>query len=433
MSIFSSTSKRISTVFFTPLILGALLTGCSQDDAQEPEATVIRPVKTLKVSSITGQLRKTYSAIVLPSQQVKLSFRVSGKIIELPIENGMEVKEGDVIAQLDKRDFKAEISRLKSQIKQAVAQTEALKSGARSEDVTALVAAVSAEQAKVNAAQAEFNRTQSLVDKQLIARATLDKDRSTLKIAEADLNVKKQELKKGRSGGRKEDIVAQNAVNERLRSQLKSLEDTLDDTTLRTPFDGVIATRTVENFSNIQAKESVVTLQALGSEVDLVFDIPSSDIVILAKKELNSIVILDSFPNKEFKADKRGFSTEVDVATQTYQGRVFIKPEKGEPILPGMTGRIIISGNVNADDKAVSNTFMLPVSAITSEAGGKPFIWIVNTANNTTSKRSVVLGEASGGSITVVEGLKDSDVVVTAGVSALQDNMMVKPITAIGQ
>ncbi len=56
-----------------------LLVGCGGDDgkSKEPKAAVIRPVKTLTVSSTVGQFKRTYSAVVLPSQQVELSFRVS--------------------------------------------------------------------------------------------------------------------------------------------------------------------------------------------------------------------------------------------------------------------------------------------------------------------------------------------------------------------
>jgi hypothetical protein len=53
-----------------------LLVGCGGDDgkSKEPKAAVIRPVKTLTVSSTVGQFKRTYSAVVLPSQQVDSHF-----------------------------------------------------------------------------------------------------------------------------------------------------------------------------------------------------------------------------------------------------------------------------------------------------------------------------------------------------------------------
>lgn len=423
----------LPTVLFSLLVtlmLGVLLTGCGQDDAPITKEAVVRPVKTTTVNSTANQLRKTYSAIVSPAQQAELSFRVSGKIIKLPINEGMKVKKGDVIAQLDQRDFKADITRLKSDISQANAQMKAMRAGARPEDIAALNAAVKAARSRLNAAQIEFNRTQGLVEKGVLARNTLDKDRSTLEVAQADLDAKKQELRKGKAGGRKEDVSAQRAVIQGLNSQLKSLQDTLADTTLRAPFAGIIATRLVENFSNIQAKETVATLQTFSAELDLVFDVPGADVVQLAAdKELDLKVVLESFPNQEFAAKKRAFSTEPDPATQTYQGRVTIKPTEKQPILPGMTGKVIITGKQSNK----GSVLVIPLSAIASAANGKPFVWVVNTTDNTTSQRNVTLGEASGAMVIISEGLKIGDVVVTAGVSALQEGMKVKPITTIGE
>ncbi len=132
-------------------------------------------------------------------------------------------------------------------------------------------------------------------------------------MAEAELEAKKQELIKGQSGARVEDVAAQEAAIKGLKSTLQSLNDTLSDATLRAPFDGIIATRNVENFSNIQAKEAIATLQAI-STPNLVFDVPA-----LARVGDNNIdlkVVLDSIPGREFIAERNEFSTQADAATQ---------------------------------------------------------------------------------------------------------------------
>ncbi|GAA0399974.1 efflux RND transporter periplasmic adaptor subunit [Cocleimonas flava] len=418
-------------ILLITLSFSLFVSACNGGDNKKPEAkaAVVRPVKTITVKPASNSIKKTYSAVVLATQQVDLSFRVSGKLQQLPIKNGMEVKKGDVIAQLDKRDFQSKITQLKSQINQANAQMKAMKAGARPEDVASLNSAVTAAQAELNQAQIQFNRTAELVKKQVIARNELDKDRSALTVAKANLNSKKQELRKGKAGGRKEDVSAQVAVIQGLQSQLKNLEDTLADATLRAPFDGRISSRQVENFANVQAKESIATIQKTSSEIDIVFNIPAPDIVVLVpiKDQLKSTVVLDSYPGKEFPAEQREFSSEADSATQTYQGRVAIKTSEGEPILPGMTGNLIVTGNSGKSD-----VYSLPVSAIASQPSGQPFIWVVDDANKV-SKRDVTIGEASGANVAVSKGIQAGDVVVTAGISALQDSMTVKPITAVGE
>jgi len=76
----------------------SLLTGCNADKEEKPTPPVIRPVKTINVMPENDLVVRTYSAVVSSAQQVELSFRVSGKLQELPIKNGDRVKQGDVIA-----------------------------------------------------------------------------------------------------------------------------------------------------------------------------------------------------------------------------------------------------------------------------------------------------------------------------------------------
>ncbi len=424
-------SKNSHFYLFITISFSLFLSACGGDADKKAEvkAPVVRPVKTITVEASNGQVKRTYPAIVLATQQVELSFRVSGKLQELPIKNGLTVKKGDVIAKLDERDFKAKITQLQSQINQASAQMKALKAGARSEDVAALNSSVNAALAKYTQAKKQYYRTQGLVKKQVIARQELEKDQSALDVAKANLNSSRQELRKGKAGGRKEDVSAQVAAIQGLRSQRDSLKDSLADATLRAPFDGMITSRKVENFANIQANASIATIQKDSPEIDLVFSIPAPDIVILApiRDQLVSEVVLDSFPGEIFAAESREFSREADETTQTYEGRVAIQTPKDKPVFPGMTGKIIVTGSTGKPD-----SYSLPLSAIASQPSGKPFVWTVDDANKV-AKRNVTIGEALGANVAVSAGIKEGDVIVTAGISALQDGMMVKPITAVGE
>jgi len=412
------------------LVALVVLAACSPTDEPKEQSSqeIVRPVKTFVVKSVVTKLERSYSAVVLPAREVDLSFRVSGRIVELPIRSGQSVEEDDVIAELDKRDFEAEITRTNSQLEQAEAQLTALTSGARAEDIAALQAAVRAVEAEVEAARDQLARSQELFERRVVAKAKVEQDQTALRVTEAELEAKKQELAKGTAGARAEDVAAQEAVIKGLRSNLQSLKDSLSDATLRAPFSGIIASRKVENFANVQAKEPIATLQALASP-NLTFDIPAADISPLAKaKELDLSVRLDSIPGQTFKAQRKEFSTQADSSTQTYRGRVSIENPNGDPILPGMTGMLTVTVN----DQQIGK-LAVPLSAIGSEADGRPFVWLVSSGSNTVAKQAVETGDASGGTIIVTKGLSEGDVVVSAGLSALQDNMVVKPIAAVGE
>jgi membrane fusion protein, multidrug efflux system len=423
-------SLRSAFSIFIILLFGSQLGGCggADDQAKQTKPAPIRPVKTILVKPTISKFQRTYYAVVLPSQEVELSFRVPGRLIKFPIRNVKKTNKGDIIAQLETREFTNKIAQMASQIEQAKAQLHVLTAGARKEDIAALQAGVAAAQAQVTSAEQQMERSRKLEEKGIVTRATLDKDRTSLRVANAELVAKKQELIKGQKGARKEDVEAQDAVIRGLASQMNALKDDLSDTTLRAPFDGVIAVRKVENFSNIQAKEAIATFQSLATP-NMSFDIPAPDIPKLAKlPKLDMKVILDGFPGHEFIAKRREFSTQADAATQTYRGRVAIVNANGEPILPGMTGNLIVTASQQG-----ASVFKLPVSAIASEPDGKPFVWVVNPPDNKVGKRSITTGEASGADVLISSGLKEGDIIISAGLSALQENMIVKPVSSIGE
>ena len=84
------------------LAVAVLLAGCGQK--KETSVITARPVKTTIVES-RSIIRKDFSGIVEAVEYVKLAFRVSGQIINLPVIEGEKVKKGQLIAAIDPRDI----------------------------------------------------------------------------------------------------------------------------------------------------------------------------------------------------------------------------------------------------------------------------------------------------------------------------------------
>lgn len=416
-----------SLTILLPLLLAGLLAACGDEAETQSKEQIVRPVKTVTVKPAQMELHRRYPAMVQSSQQVEISFRVSGRIVELPIRAATKVKMDDIIAQLDKRDFEAEVDRINNQLKQAKAQLRAMTSGARSEDVAALEAGVEAAEARAQAAQDQFERGEILFDKGTATKVRLDRDQAELRIANADLKARQQELAKGQAGSRKEDVEAQEATVKGLEVQLNTAKDALSDTTLRAPFDGIVATRDVDNFANITANQRIAVLQSTDS-LDLVFDVPGPDVATMGKrKDLVIFAKLDSVPDRYFNATLVEFAIQADPATQTFRGRVVIEIPEDYTILPGMSGTIIVTEN-----QASTTAFRLPASAISSEPDGNIFVWVVTQPDNRVEKRAVSVGEVSGADILILDGIASGDIVVIAGTPHLQAQMVVRPITEIG-
>jgi multidrug efflux pump subunit AcrA (membrane-fusion protein) len=385
----------------------------------------IRPAKVAVVQSADATFERHYPAIVRPSMEAILSFRVSGRVTELPIRAASRVKEGDVIAQLDPRDFERQVAQLQTQRDQAVAQLTALQSGARPEEVSSIEAEIEALQAQVDQAQDQANRTRELFKKDLVAAASLEKDETALNVAEAQLRAQNQQLAIAQTGGRPEDVEAAEAALRGLDTQIKSAQDRLNDATLRAPFDGIIAQRNIDNFTNIQAGQNVVLLQRL-SDVDLVFDVPGPDVTRFAQSNPVINVQLAALPDETIKAEIVEFTSQADAATQTYRGRVRINVSDKITILPGMVGTVIAAAP-SGDDQNLS----VPVTAIGANADGSSFVWIVDR-ENAVRKSTVTLGRILGDSIIVTDGVSAGDSIVAAGVTQVRDGMTIRPISKVG-
>ena len=394
--------------------------------AQDQEQ-VARPAKVWTVEASETEFKRSYPAIIEPSQEAVLSFRVSGRVVELPVLASTRVEEGDLIAQVDPRDFERQVTQLESQRDQAEAQLRALKAGARTEEVAAIEAGIDAIQAQVDQAKEQLERTQELADRGVVAEAQLEADQANLRVAEAQLRAEQEQLIIAQTGGREEDIDAAEASLRGLEAQLSAARDNLDDTSLRAPFDGIISRRNIDNFTNIQAGQDIVLLQKL-STVHVVFDVPGPDVIIFSgADEVDTQVIFDAEPETEYPAELVEFTTQADSATQTYRGRVAVELPEQSRILPGMVGRIVAATEVDAVE-----TLLVPLTSVGANTDGSAFVWLVDPGSNTVSKKNVTLGDVSGADIAVTDGIAAGDTVVSAGITQLQDGMTIRPVTQIG-
>ena len=95
------------------MLFALLLGGCKEkEEVEAPDP--IRPVKLHTVEVGMQELQMSLPGRVRAARRSELSFKVSGPLEELPIEEGQVVKKGDLIAQILKRDFETAITEAKA-------------------------------------------------------------------------------------------------------------------------------------------------------------------------------------------------------------------------------------------------------------------------------------------------------------------------------
>ncbi|NME68076.1 efflux RND transporter periplasmic adaptor subunit [Flammeovirga aprica] len=112
--------KKNLTISISLLFLFSLLFSCSEEEQQKKE--VIRPVKVITTTTADYLSNKTFSATTKETKESSLSFRVGGPLIRLNAEEGQDIKKGNLIAEIDPRDFKINVQAKKARFIQAKAE-----------------------------------------------------------------------------------------------------------------------------------------------------------------------------------------------------------------------------------------------------------------------------------------------------------------------
>lgn len=106
--------------------LVSVIGGCGKKEEPAPRE-VVRPVKVITVKGAGGSASMTYPGKTRANRRVDLSFKVPGPLVELPVEEGQEVKKGQLIARILPRDFKISLDQASARAIEAERQYERYK------------------------------------------------------------------------------------------------------------------------------------------------------------------------------------------------------------------------------------------------------------------------------------------------------------------
>lgn len=297
---------------------------------------------------------------VQAARRSDLAFQFGGLLVERPVVAGQRVNAGTVLARLDPRDFEARVS---------------------------------LEQSRLNLARADYERFSRLRGSRSspVSEAEVDRRRSLFEIADVR--------------------TAQARKN-------------LRDTTLRAPFDGVVAVVMVDNHTQIRARQPVLTVEA-ADVLEVVIDLPERVVARVRTVPRDRPVGEVQFavlPERRFPVTLGEIATRADPATQTFRVTLALERPQDVNLLPGMTA------TVYARPEAVADAALrIPVAAIVRGDSGPDAVWVVDPASGRIARRNVVLQEDGSGSALVVDGLEPGERIVSAGAARLQDGAIIRP------
>jgi len=272
-------------------------------------------------------------------RQVDLSFRVGGRIEKMFFEEGDEVKQGDLLAILDKAPFEADFAAAKETLAEKTANFLRFKHGNRPQEIEGDRALVRERQAALEISEITFEREKEEISSGATSKQGYDMALARLKQDKALLQKAKEDLSLAEEGSRQEDIEATRAIMETARARLESAKINLEDTKLHAPAEGIIMTRVAEPATVVGPQFTVYTL-TLPSPVWVRAYLMEPELG-LVKPGMEVFVFTDTHPDKPFKGQVGFISPQAEFTPKTvettelrtelvYRIRVTVDDPKGQ-------------------------------------------------------------------------------------------------------
>jgi len=238
---------------------------------------------------------------------------------------------------------------------------------------------------------------------------------------EADLELARNDMARAR------DLAARKVISkaeiDAAESKFKQKEGVVQHKEVRAPFDGQLGIRQVNVGQMIKEGQQVVALTAL-DPLYVDFALPQQDLAKLSN-DLEVRVLSDAIPGREFKGKLTAINSMVDSVTRNVTLQATLE-NPDHALHPGMFGKI----EVVLPEK--HKTLVVPGSAISYAPFGDSVFVIEKKKDPKTGKESqtirqqfVRIGEARGDFVSITDGLKGGETLVSTGVFKLRNGMTV--------
>jgi RND family efflux transporter MFP subunit len=286
---------------------------------------------------------------------------------------GDKVKAGDILARIDPNDFQARLNTLQGELETA--------------------------QAQAVLSQKEYERGLEIdaKGKGLISKSEIDKRRGARDRSRAQVQA--------------------------LTASVGLAKDNLSYTELQAPFDGVVVATYVDNFEDVIAKQPIVRLLN-PTRIELDISVPES-LIGYAPYVEEVTVRFDALPGREVRAEVKEIGREASEATRTYPVTLVMDQPEGAEILPGMAGRASIISRPPEDSMLLG--IEVPATAVFSgDDAQKSFVWVVDEASKTLSRREVQIGKLAQFGVRIKDGLQPGEWIVVKGVHSVDEGQQVR-------
>ncbi len=334
---------------------------------KEEKKEIVRPVKIQEINlSGNEKLVLDFTSKVSATTETKLAFKIAGTIKQINFEKGDFVKKGEEIAVLDSTDYKLNLEVFSKKYEAA--------------------------KAVANNANLQFARAEKLHSANALSQKDFDEIQAKKTVA--------------------------NSMFKEARAGFNNARNTLKDTKLLAPYDGYIDKKIVDVGTVVNSGLPVISF--ISNDIsDIQINVSLKDIENL--KNAKKIVFKDDNMGNIYPLKIKNISQTPDATKLTYPIDLTFKDEgANKNFSAGETGNVQVEV-----EKKVGKDILIPLSAVFEENGANVYLFKEGLA----VKTKVKIGDLSrNNKIIILDGLKNGDKVIIAGVSKLTDGNRVREL-----
>ena len=356
------------------LVLGGLAWGMLGGGGKEVR---VAPAKAIAAGQSQGAVLNA-TGYVTARRQATVSSKVTGKVVEVFIEEGMRVKAGQVLARLDASYVSRGL---------ALSQAEARAAGSALEET----------RVRIREAQLEYDRAVRLAQSEISSRADVDRARAQLDAAKARL-------------------VAQADQHNTARQQIELQRQNVEDTIIRAPFDGIVVSKDAqpgEMISPVSAGGgftrtgicTIVDMESLEIEVDV-----NEAYINRVSPNQRVEAVLDAYPDWRIPGHVITAVPTADRQKATVKVRIAFD-QRDQRILPDMAVKVSFITS-EATPSHVTTSVEIPKAAIRRD-GNNDIVFVVK--DEKAERRAVKVMSTEGDIVRLASGVTGGEQVVIEG------------------
>ena len=384
------------------LLLAALVTGACASKPAVPQAEVAQRVTVRQPNRFDHPLAIDASGNVEAAETAYLSFQVSGQVSRVHVEEGELVRAGQLLAELDGRDYQYRANAAASQAVAAGATLGKVDAGVRRQELA---------QAKVDLDRTadEYGRLKALYERGSLTANDYRK-------SEAAWMAARERYSLAAEGSRQEDKLAARETLHAAESQESVARKALADTRLTAPFAGIIVKRDIENGVLAGPGRPAMVLMNL-NPAKVRAGVPEAEIgkVRIGQR---ATVRVASLGDRILEGRVETIGYAADPASRTFAVKISVPNGKLE-----LRAGMVAEAKIETGEKVSAVT--LPVPALVRDAHGVSTVFVLFADQGRVYARRVETGTVYGREVEILSGVAAGERVVIAGQQLVHDGSLV--------